>query len=248
MANKRLERMKIKPVHCEALASVGVLTAKDMLTANPFTLVGQTEVLGYDELLSIRHQVSASIAPKPSSALQLYMKRNNQQPQQQQQVATATSTQATSSSTGDSASGSNKRIGIQDHVPTGLASLDQVLRGGLSLGTITEIVGPPGIGKSQFCMNVCVQLLVGDRLSGNSSSSSGVSNNASIVYIDTEQKFDPNRLMQIVRANLSGTGTSSGAETPVDMDALLSRIKVGVRVRRRSWCFVYRFFVRLNRF
>ncbi|KAF4356460.1 hypothetical protein CsatB_007696 [Cannabis sativa] len=35
------------------------------------------------------------------------------------------------------------------HLPTGLKWLDEALCGGIPFGVLTELVGPPGIGKTQ---------------------------------------------------------------------------------------------------
>ena len=41
------------------------------------------------------------------------------------------------------------------HIPTFNQSLDEALQGGIPLGQVTQIVGFPGIGKSQLCMQLC---------------------------------------------------------------------------------------------
>lgn len=42
---------------------------------------------------------------------------------------------------------------------TGMASFDKILRGGIPCGGITEIVGPAGAGKTQFCLQSCVRAI-----------------------------------------------------------------------------------------
>ncbi|KAJ4457374.1 putative DNA repair protein RAD51 2 [Paratrimastix pyriformis] len=69
---------------------------------------------------------------------------------------------------------------------TGVVALDALLGGGLTAGAITEVVGPPGSGKSQFCLTTAV---VGALLVG-----------TGVVYIDTEGSFSPVRLLEIARA------------------------------------------------
>lgn len=44
-------------------------------------------------------------------------------------------------------------------LPMGLVSFDQTLRGGLPCGGITEVVGPAGAGKTQFCLQSCVRAI-----------------------------------------------------------------------------------------
>lgn len=36
--------------------------------------------------------------------------------------------------------------------------VDAALRGGLQAGTLTELVGPNGGGKTQFCMTMCTEV------------------------------------------------------------------------------------------
>jgi ABC-type branched-subunit amino acid transport system ATPase component len=42
-----------------------------------------------------------------------------------------------------------------------LQGLDAVLRGGLPPGVITELVGPAGVGKSQTCYTIALQVSIG---------------------------------------------------------------------------------------
>lgn len=82
----------------------------------------------------------------------------------------------------------------QSYILTGSRILDSCLHGGLRRGCITEIVGPPGVGKSQFCFGCCVQAIK----SGLTVNSSG-----GVIYIDTELKFDPSRLNAIAENSSS---------------------------------------------
>ncbi|RLG47686.1 MAG: DNA repair and recombination protein RadA [Thermoproteota archaeon] len=73
-------------------------------------------------------------------------------------------------------------------ITTGSKKLDDLLGGGLETQAITEIYGPYGSGKTQFChqMSVTVQLPP-DR--------GGLAKGA--LYIDTEGTFRPERIVQI---------------------------------------------------
>jgi RAD51-like protein 1 len=72
------------------------------------------------------------------------------------------------------------------YLSTGLREIDNAMKGGLLMGCINEIVGPPGVGKTQFCMSCCVQMLC--------------VNERQVIYIDTELKFSPDRLVEIAQA------------------------------------------------
>jgi DNA repair protein RadA len=72
---------------------------------------------------------------------------------------------------------------------TGSKSLDDFLKGGIESQAITELTGEFGSGKSQICHTLCV---------------TAVTNNSnqinSIIFIDTENTFRPERIHQIAEA------------------------------------------------
>uniref|UniRef100_A0A3Q7JQK2 RecA family profile 1 domain-containing protein n=1 Tax=Solanum lycopersicum TaxID=4081 RepID=A0A3Q7JQK2_SOLLC len=74
------------------------------------------------------------------------------------------------------------------HLPTSLKGLDNALCGGLPFGVVTELVGPAGIGKTQFCLKLSL-------LASLPSSYGGL--DGSVVYIDTESKFSSRRMIEI---------------------------------------------------
>jgi RAD51-like protein 1 len=82
-----------------------------------------------------------------------------------------------------------------------LRALDSALGGGVPTGSITEIVGPAGAGKTQFCLTLAVAAAAPRRLGGL---------DAGVVFVDTEQKFSGARVAQIA-ANVfpSAYGVSS---------------------------------------
>lgn len=78
----------------------------------------------------------------------------------------------------------NKRSSM--YLPCGIQSLDGLMNGGIICRTLSEVCGPPGVGKSQFCASVCVQMLMQQP-----------SSLCGILYIDTELKFQPSRIKEI---------------------------------------------------
>jgi RAD51-like protein 1 len=76
------------------------------------------------------------------------------------------------------------------HLSFDLKPLDEALRGGIPVGGITELVGPAGVGKTQFCkqLAVRVQLPVSEGGLG-----------GSVIFIDTESRFSAARLVEIAR-------------------------------------------------
>ncbi|KAI7845396.1 hypothetical protein COHA_001101 [Chlorella ohadii] len=74
------------------------------------------------------------------------------------------------------------------HLRTGLGPLDAALLGGLPAGSVTELVGAAGLGKTQMCLQMCVLGCLERQAEG-----------ASVVYLDTEKKFSGRRMTQIAR-------------------------------------------------
>ncbi|XP_057728008.1 DNA repair protein RAD51 homolog 2 [Arachis stenosperma] len=74
------------------------------------------------------------------------------------------------------------------HLPTRLRGLDEALCGGLPFGVVTELVGPAGIGKTQFCLKLSL-------LASLPANCGGL--DGRVIYIDVESKFSSRRLIQI---------------------------------------------------
>ncbi|XP_042476278.1 DNA repair protein RAD51 homolog 2 [Macadamia integrifolia] len=77
---------------------------------------------------------------------------------------------------------------LSGHLPTRLKGLDNALCGGIPFGTLTELVGPAGIGKTQFCLKLSL-------LAALPASYGGL--NGHVIYIDIESKFSSRRLIEI---------------------------------------------------
>ncbi|KAH8415416.1 hypothetical protein KR222_010985 [Zaprionus bogoriensis] len=73
----------------------------------------------------------------------------------------------------------------KNKISTSIDVLDKALRGGISLGKITELVGRPGTGKTQICLKLCLNVQT-PKIVG------GVEGKA--LYIDTRRDFHPKRL------------------------------------------------------
>lgn len=94
-------------------------------------------------------------------------------------------------------------------LPTSLAHLDAALHGGLPSGSVTELVGASGVGKTQFCMSLAARAVF---------TCEGPARGA-VAYIDTENKFSATRLGEIARhqypAKMAGTGGGALADVHV---------------------------------
>lgn len=74
------------------------------------------------------------------------------------------------------------------HLPTRLKGLDEALGGGIPFGVLTELVGPPGIGKTQFCLKLSL-------LASLPASYGGL--DGRVIYIDAGSKFSSRRMIEI---------------------------------------------------
>jgi len=73
-------------------------------------------------------------------------------------------------------------------ITTGSRALDELLGGGVETQSITEIYGPYGSGKTQFCHQMAVTVQLAEE-------KGGLGRGA--MYIDTEGTFRPERIIQI---------------------------------------------------
>ena len=85
--------------------------------------------------------------------------------------------------------------GLPRVLRTGLVQLDSHLGGGLPVRSITEAVGPAGIGKTQLCLTLVAHALL-----------DGADDVRRVIYVDTEQSFAAPRLLQLLVLLLSRAG------------------------------------------
>jgi DNA repair protein RadA len=71
---------------------------------------------------------------------------------------------------------------------SGCGSIDNLLDGGIETQSLTEFYGEFGSGKSQICHQLCVTVQLEEAQGGL---------NGSVLYIDTEATFRPERVQQI---------------------------------------------------
>ena len=92
--------------------------------------------------------------------------------------------------------------------------MDLNLKGGIPAGTITELVGHAGVGKTQMCLTLAALATMPSMSTLLSLSSSSLSsslnknvvgndiNSSGVIYIDTEQKFNATRLYEIIQERI----------------------------------------------
>ncbi|GKY96063.1 hypothetical protein MPSEU_000566500 [Mayamaea pseudoterrestris] len=131
-----------------------VTTVGGLLKLSPLVLLRVLDpLLTYCECIRFIEQVCVYCAPKPRTALSLLRLTHG-------------------ATTGFSLT----------HIPTSLAALDTHLKGGIRIGSITELVGRASAGKTQLAMQLAV---------------SAARFQQGCIYIDTEQKISVPRLRQI---------------------------------------------------
>ncbi|KAF5916017.1 hypothetical protein HPG69_003091, partial [Diceros bicornis minor] len=97
----------------------------------------------------------------------------------------------------------------QNFIITFCSALDDILGGGVPLTKTTEICGAPGVGKTQLCMQLAVDVQIPECFGG-------VEGEA--VFIDTEGSFMVDRVVDIATACIQHlqliAGTHLGEEHP----------------------------------
>lgn len=97
-------------------------------------------------------------------------------------------------------------------VPTTLREIDAALGGGLSVGSVTEVVGAAGAGKTQLCLAACASAAAPEACGGC---------DGGVIYIDAERKFSGARMAEIARGKFGDTFDSNDA-----VSALARRVQV----------------------
>ena len=103
---------------------------------------------------------------------------------------------------------------------TRVSMLDTWLTGGLTSGSITELVGAAGCGKTQFCLTLCTEVIA---LSSTTESGNRV------LYFDTERAFDATRLLEIARQRYGSRHLDAES-----MEAFLNSVATGVQIEQLS--------------
>ncbi|KAJ3007097.1 UNVERIFIED_CONTAM: DNA repair protein rad51c, partial [Siphonaria sp. JEL0065] len=104
------------------------------------------------------------------------------------------------------------------NLPSGSSQIDGLFKGGFPTGQVTELCGPPGVGKTQFGMQMCVnvQLVKGEN-----------GQEGEAVYIDTEGSFSVERVAEIATASIQRRVPGyTPEEQESQLNALLTKIHV----------------------
>lgn len=96
-------------------------------------------------------------------------------------------------------------LALRQIISTNCENLDTLLEGGLFTQEVTEVFGPPSVGKTQLALSITFQVI-------NMMSSH-------VFYFDTSGSFSAERLVEIIQSNLADSFTQQ------QMRVLLSRVK-----------------------
>eukprot|EP00002_Diphylleia_rotans_P029726 TRINITY_DN6071_c0_g1_i4.p1 TRINITY_DN6071_c0_g1~~TRINITY_DN6071_c0_g1_i4.p1 ORF type:complete len:373 (+),score=77.00 TRINITY_DN6071_c0_g1_i4:47-1165(+) len=112
---------------------------------------------------------------------------------------------------------SNQRQGSQPYIETVCPRINETMKGGVHIGSVTEVVGPCGLGKTQFCFALGVVTTLPVILGGR---------DAGVIYIDTEGSFSAERILEITRSNLERMGGLDVHEAHAICELTLDRFSV----------------------
>jgi len=87
-----------------------------------------------------------------------------------------------------------------------MLAIDQILGGGLHSGQVIELVGRAGVGKTQWCISMAARV---------------ARNGRGVIYVDTEGKFSPERLVQVLLA-MGGTVNEASRVKVIKADGFQS--------------------------
>jgi RecA/RadA recombinase len=172
-----------------------IKTIGQLLRLSKYTIMLALDpVLTYEEVGIFIERVCNQCAPKPSSVLRLLRSTeadtnadvhiaeyendgNGIAPRTQQQQERQRQQQKNLYDIDSVSFGNRMR-----QLPTSLPSLDRILRGGVRLATVTELVGRSGVGKTQLAFQLCI---------------TAAKYNQGAIYIDTEKKLSLERLREM---------------------------------------------------
>jgi RAD51-like protein 2 len=97
-----------------------------------------------------------------------------------------------------------KAVSTVPCITTLSSGLDTVLGGGVYTGKLTEVCGAAGLGKTQLCMQLCVNVQIPRRFGGLG---------AKAVYVDTEGSFSSKRLVEIAGATIRAVQAKFGLDS-----------------------------------
>lgn len=111
----------------------------------------------------------------------------------------------------------------QSKVPIAIfhEGINNLLDGGLPVGQVTELCGPPGCGKTQMCLQFSIDVQVPKELGGSAGEA---------FYVTTDFGFHVDRLQEIAQGTIDHfietKGLSMNIQNKFTLESLLSGVKV----------------------
>ncbi|KAJ3251774.1 hypothetical protein HDU77_005667 [Chytriomyces hyalinus] len=96
---------------------------------------------------------------------------------------------------------------------TGSQAVDAVIGGGFACGSVSELAGPPGLGKTQFGMQMCINVQLPVCRGGA---------DGQAIYIDTEGSFSVKRVAEMAQSAIAKMDMTS----KVTLEHMLNNIKL----------------------
>ena len=218
MAAKHRSLARVAGLNVETLSKLeghNFRTAEDVLTRSSLDLV---ELL--DISLPAAERVVASVArnvcPKPTTARALLASRIDAHSSAYARGGSAGPSPAADAPDAGVASGSTSAGPAYVRGGEYLRALDSALGGGVPTGSITELVGPAGAGKTQFCLTLAVAAAAPTSVGGLDSG---------VVFVDTEQKFSGARVAEIAANAFPSAYGVSSEDTPTSTAAKAAALR-----------------------
>ena len=101
------------------------------------------------------------------------------------------------------------------YITTYSKNIDRLLGGGVALGSVTEICGMPGLGKTQLSMQLCATVQIPNSYGGRE---------GEVIYMDTEGSFNSGRMKQIANSMLDWIKQEYNHSIPIK--DVLNNIKI----------------------
>ena len=251
----RVSSIREKPQALERLLKAGISNTADFLVTDVSVLMAATG-LSLKDVRELVQEVSQKLCPPFVCAADIYEKEDRAKKHSHSHAhssdnrtgangdnqAAATATTATVTHLG--------AFWAETHLQSGWAALDTALGGGLIIGSLTEVCGPAGCGKTQLCLQVCAHTLLRahaaatrdalacERLGQGQQQLESAEAVGAMVYIDLDsQRGNAKRLLEMLTYNapevLCGAGAGAGAGaapaaalTADERDTLMSRVIV----------------------
>ncbi|XP_015447417.1 DNA repair protein RAD51 homolog 2 isoform X1 [Pteropus alecto] len=192
MGSKKLRRVGLSQELCDRLNRFQVVTCQDFLCLSPLELMKMTG-LSYRGVHELVYVVSRACAPQMQTAYGMKTQRSTAL---LPAFLSTTLSALDEALRGGVACGSLTEIRTRQSLncllqSTGLAVCPILLAPTSNVERINLITGPPGCGKTQFCIMMSVLATLPTNMGGLE---------GAVVYIDTESAFSAERLVEIAES------------------------------------------------